>query len=139
MSLPQLLTHLSSSTSVTAAVARLSHAVSIPSVSSSTKHGPQIVEMAEYLIKLLKDLKVHVETRQPQYKQTDTDRIHEKLPPVILARTGEDKNKKTVLVYGRRLTYTIDDIAILIRERRLDVLHEGSGTAAQSDVTNNTC
>jgi len=61
--------------------------------------------MSEYLIKLLIDLGVQVEMRQPEYEPSDTERMHEKLPPVILARTGEDKGKKTVLVYGMHLGY----------------------------------
>lgn len=53
--------------------------------------------MADFLVKELKALGAHVETRelgkQPDHPELD-------LPPVILSRYGDDPKKRTILVYG---------------------------------------
>lgn len=76
---------------------RLSQAVAIPSVSSDASRRPDVVRMGEFLAAELKSLGASVELR-PLGKQPDLP--HLELPPVVLARYGHDKSKRTVLVYG---------------------------------------
>ncbi|KAI1207173.1 Cys-Gly metallodipeptidase dug1 [Annulohypoxylon truncatum] len=76
---------------------RLAKAVAIPSVSSDASRRPDVVRMAHFLADELKTLGATVELR-PLGKQPDAPELE--LPPVILARYGSDKNKRTILVYG---------------------------------------
>ncbi|KAI0881717.1 uncharacterized protein GGS22DRAFT_55341 [Annulohypoxylon maeteangense] len=76
---------------------RLAKAVAIPSVSSDAARRPDVVRMAHFLADELKALGATVEFR-PLGKQPDAPELE--LPPVILARYGSDKNKRTILVYG---------------------------------------
>ncbi|KAI1462809.1 cytosolic non-specific dipeptidase [Annulohypoxylon moriforme] len=76
---------------------RLAKAVAIPSVSSDAARRPDVVRMAHFLADELKTLGATVELR-PLGKQPDAPELE--LPPVILARYGSDKNKRTILVYG---------------------------------------
>ncbi|KAI1091887.1 Cys-Gly metallodipeptidase dug1 [Rostrohypoxylon terebratum] len=76
---------------------RLAKAVAIPSVSSEAARRPQVVAMAHFLTSELQNLGATVELR-PLGKQPDAPELD--LPPVILARYGSDKNKRTILVYG---------------------------------------
>lgn len=78
-------------------IKRLADAVAIPSVSADPELRPKVVEMANFLVKELKALGAHVETRELG-KQPDIPTLD--LPPVILARYGEDPKKRTILVYG---------------------------------------
>ncbi|KAK3307786.1 glutamate carboxypeptidase-like protein [Chaetomium strumarium] len=77
-------------------IERLRQAVAIPSVSSEAARRPDVVRMGHFLADELKKLGAHVELR-PLGKQPGTDLD---LPPVVLARYGNDKNKRTILVYG---------------------------------------
>lgn len=76
---------------------RLRRAVAIPSISAEPARRPDVVRMGEWLGSELKALGAEVEYRalgeQPGHPGLD-------LPPVILARYGNDKNKRTILVYG---------------------------------------
>ncbi|KAH8670876.1 Cys-Gly metallodipeptidase dug1 [Xylariales sp. PMI_506] len=76
---------------------RLAKAVAIPSVSSDAARRPDVVRMGEFLAAELKALGASVELR-PLGKQPDIPELD--LPPVILARYGSDKSKRTILVYG---------------------------------------
>ncbi|KAI0549966.1 cytosolic non-specific dipeptidase [Xylaria curta] len=76
---------------------RLAKAVAIPSVSSDASRRPDVVRMGEFLAAELKNLGASVELR-PLGKQPDKPELD--LPPVVLARYGSDKNKRTILVYG---------------------------------------
>ncbi|KAI8950707.1 cytosolic non-specific dipeptidase [Xylaria longipes] len=76
---------------------RLAKAVAIPSVSSDASRRPDVVRMGEFLAAELKNLGASVELR-PLGKQPDNPDLD--LPPVVLARYGSDKNKRTILVYG---------------------------------------
>ncbi|KAI0536974.1 cytosolic non-specific dipeptidase [Xylaria digitata] len=76
---------------------RLAKAVAIPSVSSDASRRPDVVRMGEFLAEELKKLGASVELR-PLGKQPDKPELD--LPPVVLARYGSDKNKRTILVYG---------------------------------------
>ncbi|KAI0842490.1 cytosolic non-specific dipeptidase [Hypoxylon sp. FL0890] len=78
-------------------IERLAKAVAIPSVSSDAARRPDVVRMAHFLAGELKGLGADVELR-PLGKQPDKPELD--LPPVILARYGNDKNKRTILVYG---------------------------------------
>ena len=76
---------------------RLSRAVAIPSVSAEDERRPDVVRMGGFLYDELKRLGAHVEKR-PLGKQPGKE--HLDLPPVIIGRYGEDKKKRTILVYG---------------------------------------
>lgn len=76
---------------------RLRAAVAIPSVSSDETRRPDVVRMGEFLASELRALGASVELR-PLGKQPDKPGLD--LPPVVLARYGNDKNKRTILVYG---------------------------------------
>jgi Cys-Gly metallodipeptidase DUG1 len=77
-------------------IERLRQAVAIPSVSSEAARRPDVVRMGEFLANELTKLGASVELR-PLGKQHGTDL---ELPPVVLARYGNDKKKRTILVYG---------------------------------------
>ncbi|KAG9542719.1 CNDP dipeptidase, partial [Aureobasidium melanogenum] len=78
-------------------IERLRKAVAIPSVSSEDDRRPEVVRMGEFLESELKALGAHVEAR-PLGPQPHKEYLE--LPPVIIARYGEDPKKKTILVYG---------------------------------------
>jgi len=77
-------------------IERLRKAVAIPSVSSEDHRRPEVVRMGEFLADELTALGAQVEKR-PLGKQPGKDID---LPPVIIARYGNDKSKRTILVYG---------------------------------------
>ncbi|KPI44423.1 Cys-Gly metallodipeptidase dug1 [Cyphellophora attinorum] len=76
---------------------RLRKAVAIPSVSAEEERRPDVVRMGNFLAEELKKLGAEVELR-PLGKQPHKE--HLDLPPVVIARYGNDKNKRTILVYG---------------------------------------
>lgn len=78
-------------------IERLRAAVAIPSVSSEDDRRPDVVRMGQFLVDELKALGAEVESR-PLGKQPGKE--HLDLPPVVVARYGNDKNKRTILVYG---------------------------------------
>ncbi|KAK3326981.1 hypothetical protein B0T19DRAFT_449442 [Cercophora scortea] len=83
-------------------IERLRQAVAIPSVSSEAARRPDVVRMGHFLADELTKLGASVELR-PLGKQagmTNADGSALDLPPVVLARYGNDKAKRTILVYG---------------------------------------
>ncbi|RMZ91815.1 hypothetical protein DV736_g941, partial [Chaetothyriales sp. CBS 134916] len=76
---------------------RLRKAVAIPSVSADPERRPDVVKMGEFLAAELKTLGAEVELR-PLGKQPGKEDLE--LPPVVIARYGNDPNKRTILVYG---------------------------------------
>ncbi|PGH01413.1 Cys-Gly metallodipeptidase DUG1 [Blastomyces parvus] len=76
---------------------RLRRAVAIPSISAQDENRGDVVKMGQFLVDELTRLGAEVETR-PLGKEPG--REHLDLPPVILARYGNDKSKRTILVYG---------------------------------------
>ncbi|CAN8105884.1 unnamed protein product [Discula destructiva] len=76
---------------------RLAAAVAIPSISAEDARRPDVVRMGHFLEKELKALGAEVELR-PLGKQPGKE--HLDLPPVVVARYGNDKSKRTILVYG---------------------------------------
>ncbi|KAI1905730.1 hypothetical protein LOZ12_006758 [Ophidiomyces ophidiicola] len=76
---------------------RLRRAVAIPSISAQDERREDVVKMAHFLVSELEALGAEVELR-PLGKEHG--REHLELPPVVLARYGNDKDKRTVLVYG---------------------------------------
>ncbi|VBB76559.1 Putative Glutamate carboxypeptidase-like protein [Podospora comata] len=77
-------------------IERLRQAIAIPSISSEAARRPDVVRMGHWLADELNKLGAQAELR-PLGKQHGTDLD---LPPVVLARYGSDKNKRTILVYG---------------------------------------
>ncbi|PQE26988.1 glutamate carboxypeptidase protein [Rutstroemia sp. NJR-2017a BVV2] len=78
-------------------IERLRKAVAIPSVSADEERRPDVVRMGEFLAEELTALGAEVQKR-PLGKQPGKE--HLELPPVVIARYGNDKNKRTILVYG---------------------------------------
>ncbi|KAF4637836.1 hypothetical protein G7Y89_g250 [Cudoniella acicularis] len=78
-------------------IERLRKAVAIPSISADEERRPDVVRMGEFLADELKALGAEVEQR-PLGKQPGKE--HLELPPVVIARYGNDKKKRTILVYG---------------------------------------
>lgn len=78
-------------------IERLRRAVAIPSVSADEERRPDVVRMADFLAAELEALGAQVELR-PLGKQPGKE--HLELPPVLVARYGNDKSKRTILIYG---------------------------------------
>lgn len=78
-------------------IERLRKAVAIPSISAEDARRPDVVRMGHWLADELKGLGAEVELR-PLGKQPHKE--HLDLPPVVVARYGNDKAKRTILVYG---------------------------------------
>jgi Cys-Gly metallodipeptidase DUG1 len=78
-------------------IERLRAAVAIPSISAEDDRRPDVVRMGEFLAKELKALGAHVELR-PLGPQPGKEYLE--LPPVVVARYGDDPAKRTILVYG---------------------------------------
>lgn len=80
---------------------RLAKAIAIPSVSSDESLRPKVVDMAAFLVSELTtlgftDIKLKDLGKQPP----PVSNPDLQLPPIVLARFGNDSAKKTVLVYG---------------------------------------
>lgn len=80
-------------------IARLGQAVEIPSISGSVKHRPQVVEMAQWMAKSLKEVGCENVQFKELGKQT-LDGVEVGLPPVVFADYKAGEGKKTILVYG---------------------------------------
>ncbi|KAK5075532.1 hypothetical protein LTR64_001739 [Lithohypha guttulata] len=78
-------------------IERLRAAVAIPSVSASDENRQDVFRMGDFLADELTRLGAEVEKR-PLGKQPGKE--HLELPPVVIARYGNDKKKRTILVYG---------------------------------------
>ncbi|KAG5359976.1 Cys-Gly metallodipeptidase DUG1 [Yarrowia sp. C11] len=79
-------------------IQRLADAVAIPSVSADAEHRPEVVKMAEWTVDQLKALGAHdIELRELGVQEGTEDL---QLPPVVLAKYGNDANKKNILIYG---------------------------------------
>jgi Cys-Gly metallodipeptidase DUG1 len=78
-------------------IERLRKAVAIPSVSADEERRPDVVRMGDFLSSELAALGAEVQKR-PLGKQLGKE--HLELPPVVIARYGHDKTKRTILVYG---------------------------------------
>ncbi|EIW80058.1 CNDP dipeptidase [Coniophora puteana RWD-64-598 SS2] len=77
---------------------RLKEAVEIKSVSSDVSRRPDVIKMGEWLEKQLQAL--GVTTKQVDLGKHEMSGHTLQLPPAILGKIGEDKSKKTVLIYG---------------------------------------
>jgi Cys-Gly metallodipeptidase DUG1 len=72
--------------------------VAIPSVSADAEHRPEVVKMAHWTVDQLKALGAHdIELRELGVQEGTEDL---QLPPVVLAKYGNDANKKNILIYG---------------------------------------
>ena len=78
-------------------IERLRKAVAIPSVSTDDERCPDFVRMGEFLAAELTSLGAEVQKR-PLGKQPGKE--HLDLPPVVIARYGNNNDKRTILVYG---------------------------------------
>ncbi|KAJ7762226.1 hypothetical protein B0H16DRAFT_1719260 [Mycena metata] len=84
--------------STDAFIMRLAHAVPIPSISGDPAYRPRVQEMSDWLNAELTE--VGVETKQVDLGNHVMDGQTLPLPHAILGKIGNDKNKKTVLIYG---------------------------------------
>lgn len=82
-------------------IERLQKAVAIPSVSLDEGLRPKVVEMAHFLVDELKTLGFHdIQLKELGTQPPPVADANLQLPPVVLARFGNDPAKKNVLVYG---------------------------------------
>ncbi|KAG7195421.1 Cys-Gly metallodipeptidase [Scheffersomyces spartinae] len=82
-------------------ITRLANAVAIPSVSSDEDKRPQVVAMAHFLQKELTNLGfTDIQLKDLGTQPPPTVNKELQLPPIVLARHGNDPLKKTVLIYG---------------------------------------
>lgn len=82
-------------------IERLTKAVAIKSVSGDETLRPQVVAMADFLVGELKNLGFQdIELRQLGTQPEPVADKSLQLPPIVLARSGKDESKKTVLIYG---------------------------------------
>ncbi|KXN88424.1 Cys-Gly metallodipeptidase DUG1 [Leucoagaricus sp. SymC.cos] len=79
-------------------IQRLKEAVEIPSVSGDASRRPDVIRMANWINDQLKA--VGVTTRLADLGMQEIEGQTLPLPPAVLGRIGNDKNKKTILVYG---------------------------------------
>jgi len=79
-------------------IQRLADAVAIPSVSGETVRRQDVIKMAKWLNNQLTGL--GVETKLVDLGTHVMDGQELPLPPAILGKIGNDKSKKTVLIYG---------------------------------------
>ncbi|KAJ7510601.1 hypothetical protein B0H11DRAFT_1700711 [Mycena galericulata] len=79
-------------------IARLSEAVAIPSISGDPAFRPSVLKMSDWLNAQLRA--VGVTTKQVDLGTHVMDGQTLPLPSAILGKIGEDKSKKTVLIYG---------------------------------------
>ncbi|KAL9065625.1 MAG: hypothetical protein Q9157_007411 [Trypethelium eluteriae] len=78
-------------------IERLRKAVGIPSVSADDERRGDVVKMGKFLASELESLGAEVQLR-PLGKQPHKEYLE--LPPVVIARYGNDTKKRTILVYG---------------------------------------
>ena len=78
-------------------IEKLRKAVAIPSISGDVERRPDVVRMANLLADELSALGAEVQKR-PLGKQPGKGNLE--LPPVVIARYGNDKKKRTIMVYG---------------------------------------
>ncbi|KAI9657671.1 MAG: hypothetical protein M1821_002847 [Bathelium mastoideum] len=76
---------------------RLRKAVAIPSISADDERRGDVVKMGKFLASELENLGAEVQLRALG-KQPHKE--HLELPPVVIARYGNDSKKRTILVYG---------------------------------------
>ncbi|KAG9087230.1 hypothetical protein FRC06_002631 [Ceratobasidium sp. 370] len=79
-------------------VKRLANAIAIPSVSGDASYRKHVHEMGAFVQRELEA--VGVTTKLVPLGPQELDGQTVELPPVVFGRLGEDKNKKTVLVYA---------------------------------------
>ncbi|KAN0111744.1 hypothetical protein V8E52_008124 [Russula decolorans] len=79
-------------------IQRLASAVEIPSVSGDPVHRDDVFRMGSFLEAQLKQY--GVETKAVELGTHVMEGKNLKLPPAILGRIGDDKSKRTVLIYG---------------------------------------
>lgn len=81
-------------------IQRLGKAVAIKSISSDASSRPEVVKMATFLKGELEAVGVSVKLADLGKEQVDGKDSDLDLPPVILGSIGNDKKKRTVLLYA---------------------------------------
>lgn len=80
---------------------RLAKAIAIPSVSGDEVLRPRVVDMAAFLVNELTNLGFSdIQLKDLGTQPPPVADVNLQLPPIVLARFGNDASKKTVLVYG---------------------------------------
>lgn len=82
-------------------IERLAKAIAIPSVSSDESLRPKVVEMSAFLVNELTNLGFEdIQLKDLGIQPPPVINKELQLPPIVLARYGNDSAKKNVLVYG---------------------------------------
>ncbi|KAF8695795.1 CNDP dipeptidase, partial [Rhizoctonia solani] len=79
-------------------IKRLADAIAIPSVSGDPSHRPRVKEMGEFVQAQLDAVGVTTKLVELGTQILEGQKVD--LPPVVLGSIGNDKNKKTVLIYA---------------------------------------
>ncbi|KAL9709272.1 hypothetical protein Ac2012v2_007626 [Leucoagaricus gongylophorus] len=79
-------------------IQRLKTAVEIPSVSGDVSRRLDVIRMAQFLKQELESVGVTTQLTDIGTQEIEGQTLP--LPPVILGKIGNDRNKKTILVYG---------------------------------------
>jgi len=79
-------------------IQRLARAIEIPSVSGDPAHREDVYRMGSFLETQLKQY--GVETKVVELGTHISEGQTLRLPPAILGRIGDDRSKKTILIYG---------------------------------------
>ncbi|ELU38063.1 glutamate carboxypeptidase [Rhizoctonia solani AG-1 IA] len=79
-------------------IKRLADAIAIPSVSGDPSHRPRVKEMGEFVQAQLDAVGVTTKLVELGTQIIEGQKVD--LPPVVLGSIGNDKNKKTVLIYA---------------------------------------
>jgi nonspecific dipeptidase len=80
-------------------IERLREAVAIPSVSATAEHRQDVFKMIDWTEKIMTKLGINCKKIENS-TQTLPDGSTIPLPPVLFGTLGNDKNKKTLLIYG---------------------------------------
>jgi len=80
-------------------VQKLAEVVAIDGVSAEPLRRPKVFQMGQWLYQNLKDLGAEVDLVDLGLQKLDNDQTLP-LPPLVLAKVGNDPNKRTVCVYG---------------------------------------
>jgi len=80
-------------------ISRLREAVEIPSISAEAERRADVCRMIDWTEKHMTALNIQCE-QIPNGMQTMPDGSEVQLPPILFGTLGNDKNKKTLLIYG---------------------------------------
>ena len=92
-------------------VSRLIHGIALPSISSDARRRQDVIDMGHHLNDQLVSLGVTTKLVDLGTHEMQGQTLP--LPPAILGRLGEDKKKRTVLIYGH---YDVQPVRVSVCE-----------------------